>query len=192
MSAEVLHADTQEETRFESQVLANIYRDLHRLASIRLSKERIAGEWCPGSLVNETYLRIAKAYGKQWAYMAGHIGLWNKVMANVLVDYARAASAQKRQWGRRELLDDIAVPGRRENFEARIALRSALREAVGDNCRARTALRLSIQGMTVDEIASVLKVHPRTVKRTLRQAREALRGQLALPRKASAQSATDI
>ena len=186
MSAEVLYADTQEEARFESQVFANIYRDLYRLASFRLSKERITGEWCPASLVNETYIRIAKVYGKQWVYTAGHIGLWSRVMANVLVDCARSASTQRRQWGRRESLDDTKVPGRRENFEARIGVRVALQEAAGDNRRTRTALRLCVQGMTIDEIASVLKVSPRTVKRILRPAREAVREQLARPRSGAA------
>ena len=179
MNLNNMQTERHEESGQEARLVSALYVDLCRMAAYRLRSEPAEEGWSPASLVSETYVRIVSAYGKSWAYCESPMALWSRAMSNVLVDHARARLALKRQWGKREALEDTILPAMRPNMEVRLAVRAAFRRATASDPRKGAAIRLTVvHGLTIDEAASMLKVAPRTAKRYLRSVKVAMREQL--------------
>lgn len=162
----------------ESTVLNSIYSDLKRIATQQLRKEPAGHLWSPQSLINEAYIRIVKAYGREWVHNTHMVALWKRVMSNILIDNARAARSAKRSWGEAVPCSD-QLSARAGNILVRLAVARAYAELDRVNPRAAAAIRLTvIEGLTVQQAAPKLKLHLRTVKRALQAGKESLRRDL--------------
>lgn len=162
----------------ESTVLNSIYSDLKRIATQQIRREPAGHLWSPQSLINEAYIRIVKAYGKDWVRNAHMVALWKRVMSNILIDHARAARSAKRSWGEAVPCSD-QLCARTGDILVRLAVARAYAALDRANPRAAAAIRLTvIEGLTIQQAAPKLKLHVRTVKRALRAGKEILRRDL--------------
>ena len=167
------------------QVLPLVYGELRRIASNQLRRERKDHTLAPTALVNELYLRLVDQRRTSWQNRAHFFGLAAQLMRRILVDHARARSAEKRGGGvarisLEEVQDGDALPADSGVADV-LAIDDALeRLASIDPDQARIVELRFFGGLNVDEIAAVVGRSPRTVKREWRLARAwlylALRG----------------
>ena len=114
--------------------------------------------------MNEAYLRMVEPESG-WQNRAHFFAMAANTMRNVLVDYARARRALRRDGGRRMDLAAADV-GFLVDHDNLILLDKALNELGELNDRHARVVELHFfGGMTFEEIAGVLEVSPRTAKR---------------------------
>ena len=146
-------------------LLPLVYAELHRLAKAYMRRERPEHTLQPTELINEAYLRLAHEH-IDWNSRQHFIGIAANVMRRVLVDHARAHNAEQRGGGlqRVEMQDELAISP--ERLEEVALLDEALKNLEKQNPRQAKVVELRyFGGLSVEEIASLLSVSPRSVKR---------------------------
>ena len=92
------------------ELTPHVYRELHDLARIYLSRGRPNQTLQPTALINEVYLRlIDQSQPIQWEGRAHFFGIAAHIMRQILVEYARGRSAAKRGGSACRLTLDEAV-----------------------------------------------------------------------------------
>ncbi|MGD0892682.1 MAG: sigma-70 family RNA polymerase sigma factor [Terracidiphilus sp.] len=147
------------------RLLPLIYSELHRLARAYMRRERPDHTLQATALINEAYLRLA-GEDIDWNNRAHFIGLAAHAMRQVLVDHARRHNAERRAGGlnRVEMHDDLAVsPSRLDEIAS---VDQALTRLAANNPRQARVVELRyFGGLSVEQIARILEVAPRSVKR---------------------------
>jgi RNA polymerase sigma factor (TIGR02999 family) len=162
-------------------MLPVLYDELHRLASLYLSREATGHTLQPTALVHEAYLRLIDQRRVDWRNRAQFLGLAASLMRRILVNHARDRAARKRGRGARAVsLSLVEAPSGRPDVEL-IALEDALqRLAALDERKSRVVELKFFGGLTIEEIAEVLQISAATVEREWAFARawlyEALEG----------------
>jgi RNA polymerase sigma factor (TIGR02999 family) len=148
------------------QMLPVVYQELHRLASHYLSREDPGHTLQPTALVHEAYLRLVDQRRVDWRNRAQFLGVAAGMMRRILVNHARDRVAQKRGGDARPVsLSLVASPSGRPDIDL-IALEQALeRLAAMDERKGRVVELKFFGGLTVEEIAEVLKISGATVER---------------------------
>jgi len=172
---------TQGDRKAEERVLNLVYQDLRRLARHYLHQERSDHTLEATALVHEAYLRIGKIENIEWRSRAHFFAVAARAMRRVLVDHARGIHANKRKGQKIEL--DSALVYSEEQSEEVLALDEALeRLATWDARQAQVVEMRFFGGLHFDEIADLLQISVRTVKRDWKMARAWLYGELHPPR----------
>ncbi len=140
--------------------------ELRRLAHHYMSRERPGHTLQTTALVNEAYLRLVDEEKPDWHKRTQFIGIAARLMRRVMVDHARERSALKRGGGAiRVTLDETALVTEMRADEL-LALDEALQNlATFDRRKSEIIEMRYFGGLTIEEIAEVLKVHPNTVRR---------------------------
>jgi RNA polymerase sigma factor (TIGR02999 family) len=149
-----------------------VYAELRRVAARQLRHERDGHSLQPTALVHEAYLRLVDQRQVHWQSRAHFFAVSAQVMRRILVDHARRRKAAKRgdDAERVSIAQDIAAPAC--DAISVLALDRALeRLETTDPALARIVELRAFGGLTVDEVAHVLKVSPSTAKRSWRTAR---------------------
>jgi len=147
------------------KLLPLVYKELHRLAKSYMRRERPDHTLQPTALIHEAYLRLAHD-DVDWQSHQHFIGIAANVMRRVLVDHARARNAEMRggRLERVELEEGLAIS--KERSSEVIALHDALNSLEALNPRRAKVVELRyFGGLSVEEIAAVLDMSPRSVKR---------------------------
>ena len=153
--------------------------ELHRLAHYYMSRERAGHTLQTTALLNEAYLQLTDKTPLRWQNRTHFMSVAAQLMRRIMVDHARARHALKRGAGAiRVTLDETALVAE-ERAEELLALDEALEKlAEFDRRRCEIVEMRYFGGMTVEEIADVLKVHPNTVMRDWRAAKAWLYAEL--------------
>ena len=147
------------------QLMPLVYEELHRLAHHYMSRERADHTLQTSAVVNEAYLRLADQNDLHWQNRAQFFGLAAQLMRHILIDHARSHTRAKRGAGQKVALEDLAVLNPERGAEL-IALDEALNRLAALHPRKGQIVELKFfGGLTVEEIAEVLKVSPVTVMR---------------------------
>lgn len=148
-------------------LLPLVYDELRRLARRYLESESSYRTLEPTALVHEAYLRLIRLDRIDWHGKTHLFAMAASQMRRILVERARAISARKRGSRPRRITLDFEgepTPGRR--LVDMLALDEAMQRLEARSTRqARVAEMHVFSGMQVDEIAAVLSVSERTVKR---------------------------
>jgi len=143
-----------------------VYNDLQRMARRYMRTQRPGNTLQTTALVNEAWLHLAGVQNAGWRDRAQFFALSAQVMRRILVDSARARGARKRGSGAIKVnVDDVAVlsPDRDQSI---LALHETLEEFAKIAPRHARAVELRyFGGLSVDEIAEVMKISSRTVAR---------------------------
>jgi RNA polymerase sigma-70 factor (ECF subfamily) len=153
--------------------------ELHRLAHYYMSRERAGHTLQTTALLNEAYLQLTDKTQPSWQNRTHFMAVAAQLMRRIMVDHARARHALKRGAGAiRVTLDETALVTE-ERAEELLALDEALEKlAEFDRRRCEIVEMRYFGGLTVEEIADVLKVHPNTVMRDWRAAKAWLYAEL--------------
>jgi RNA polymerase sigma factor (TIGR02999 family) len=134
-----------------------------------MSHERQGHTLQTTDLVNEAFLRIVKFRQVEWQDRAHFFGMVAHLMRRVLVDVARVRRSQKRGGGAPlESLSDagMALSQERHNFDDILAIHEAMEKLAQQDQRSAKVVELRFfGGLTNEEIATVLGVTDRTVKK---------------------------
>lgn len=153
-----------------------VYDELRMLARGYLQRERPDHTLQATGLVHEAYLRMVDQSTASWQNRAHFFWLAAQAMRRILVEHARRHRAEKRggtlakvEW------EEELLPAAGRSVDL-LALDDALNELAQLRPQQSQIVELRFfGGMTIEEVAEVLDVSPRTVKREWRMARAWLR-----------------
>jgi RNA polymerase sigma factor (TIGR02999 family) len=160
------------------ELFEQLYDELRAVARRYMGTERPNHTLQPTALVNEAFIRLAKANPAVIKDRVHFLRLAARTMRRVLVDYARAAETARRGgfMTRVTLSDDASAVSPRYDI---IDVDRALEELATLHPRQADILELRyIVGLTVEEAAIELRVSPKTVKNDTRVAMAWLRREL--------------
>lgn len=153
--------------------------ELHRLAHYYMSRERVGHTLQTTALLNEAYLQLTDKTQRPWQNRTHFMAVAAQLMRRIMVDHARARHALKRGAGAIRVTLDETAWVTEERAEELLALDEALEKlAVFDRRRCEIVEMRYFGGLTVEEIADVLKVHPNTVMRDWKAAKAWLYAEL--------------
>ena len=153
-----------------------VYSELKRMARRQMAKERPDHSLQTSALVNETYLRLVEWSQAHWENRIQFFRMCARMMRQILVDHARARQCKKRpdHLGK-VVLDDVVLVSKSKGEEL-LALDEVLNALESIDPRKREVVEMRFfLGLSVDEIADVLKISRLTVIRDWNFARAWLR-----------------
>ena len=155
-----------------------VYQELRRLAGHYMKNERADHTLQPTALVHEAYIKLVNDQF-DWQNRAHFIGVAAQAMRRILVDHAREQNASKRGGDQAHInLDDAFVLSPERGSEL-VALDDALDRLERVDARQSRIVELRFfGGLSVEEIAEVTQLSPRTVKRDWSVARAWLHRQV--------------
>lgn len=177
---ELLHRVASGDKTAEADLVPRIYEELRRIAQIYLRRERPGHTLQATALVHEAYLKLMQQQEIDWKDRSHFFAVAAQVMRRILVDYARQKGAAKRGGNAPRILlnEEIAVT------DDQCALVTGIDEALNRlqrvNPRQASIVELRFfSGLSMEEIATVLGLASRTVKRDWMLARAWLYGELS-------------
>jgi RNA polymerase sigma factor (TIGR02999 family) len=157
------------ETEAVNGLLPTVYDELRAMAHAQLSHERAGHTLQATALVHEAYMKLVGQRDVRWQGRAHFFALASQAMRRILVDHARSAKAQKRGGtNAREARLDLAQIDRSAPASGvdLLALDEAMvRLSAQEPEAARVVEMKFFGGATEPEIAAVLGVSDRTVRR---------------------------
>jgi RNA polymerase sigma factor (TIGR02999 family) len=163
----------------ESRLMSLIYRELHDIAARLMRRERRDHTLQATALVNAAYVRLADRGAADWKDRAHFFGVAAQVMRHILIDHARQRLSHKRGAGVGALRLDEALVITPNRLEELLVLDDVLRKLEKEDPRAsHVVVYRFFGGLTVEEIAEIMRVAPRTVKRDWNYARAWLKAEL--------------
>lgn len=159
-----------------------VYTELHRIAAAQLRGERAGHTLSPSALVNEAFLKLCDYQRVEWHDRLHFYHFAAKLMREVLINHAAARKCQKRGGGALPVDFIVAlaqVEPREADLEQLLALDEALTQLAAQHALSARVVELQyFGGLSQAEIATVLQVDVRTVKRYWRFAKLWLRNTL--------------
>ena len=146
-----------------------VYRELRAIAARHLGSERPGHTLQPTALVSEAYLRLRGLGNVPWHDRTHFFAIASRIMRRLLVDHARAKTAQKRGSDATRVLvtegyHDEVQPSL--DAEELIDLDRALDELAAEAPRLARLVELRFfSGLDIAEASSLLGCSPRTAKR---------------------------
>ncbi len=173
---ELLRAHRRGDAEAFSKLVRLVYPDLKRLAHRQLSRLKPGDTFATTGLVHEAYLKLVDQTRADWQDHGHFLAVSARAMRQVLIDYARGRSRDKRGGGERPgTLDgrEVAVAAEVEHL---LALEQALERLAAVEPRLAQVVECRyFGGYTEEETAAALGVSTRTVERDWIRARALLR-----------------
>jgi len=154
------------DTAAMEQLAPILQRELHRVASRHLAKERPGHILQTTALVNEAYVRLIDWQNVRWQSRAHFFGMASQMMRHILVDYARAQHREKRGGSIVHVSLSWAAGAAVESSEDVVALDEALQKLQVFAPRQGRMVELRFfGGLSLEETAEVLEVSVATVRK---------------------------
>jgi len=157
-----------------------VYDDIHRMARSSLCHESPATQLQPTMLVHEVFLRLNRYHPNAWDNRRHFFGAAARCMQQYLIDQARHRTAKRRGGGRRKCSITV-MAGELATWDTATSseipgLIGAIESLDEESPRAAEVARLRfILGLTVQQVATILEVSDRTIKKDWSFARAWLR-----------------
>jgi RNA polymerase sigma factor (TIGR02999 family) len=146
--------------------------ELHRLAHHYMGRERPGHTLQTSALVNEAYIRLIDWKNVRWQNRAHFFAVSAQLMRRILVDFARERNYLKRGGGALQVSLAEAESLPLERNDDLVALDEALAKlSQFDDRKGRVVELRFFGGLSVSEVAEVLKVSQETVMRDWRLAK---------------------
>jgi RNA polymerase sigma-70 factor, ECF subfamily len=143
-----------------------VYQELHRMAVRAMRNENSPVTLQPTALVHEAWIRLVQQHSTSFADRAHFFSVAAQIMRRVLVDQARRRKSAKRDGGIAIQADSIDIATPETNADEVLRVHDALETlATVDARQARVVELRFFAGLSNEEIAQLLGVSDRTVKR---------------------------
>jgi len=162
----VLEAIQHGEAKAGEELLSLVYDDLRRLAAAKMAREAPGQTLQPTALVHEAWLRLGGDGQPDWQNRAHFLGAAAEAMRRILVENARRKLRLKRGSGADHVdLDSLAIEAPAED-EKVIQVHESLDALAAEDPQKAEIVKLRFfSGLKNDEIASLLGVNEKTVRR---------------------------
>jgi RNA polymerase sigma factor (TIGR02999 family) len=168
----LLHAWADGDETALEQLLPLVEAELRRMARGYLRRERQGHTLQPTALVNEAFMRMLDARHLRWNDRSHFMSIAARLMRRVLVDHARARTAQKRAFTAADIAVDAAIATSDATSVNVIAVDRALEALAAVDARQARVVELRFfGGLSVEETADVLHLSTETIKRDWRLAK---------------------
>jgi RNA polymerase sigma-70 factor (ECF subfamily) len=148
-----------------------VYEELRRLARRHMNGERPGHSLQTTALANEAYMRLVDYKRMQWQNRAHFFAVSSQLMRRILVDHARRHNLKRGGGVQHVSLEQAVGLGADEDTNL-VALDDAMNALARIDPRKVQVVEMRFfGGLSVEEIAEVLKVSTVTVKRDWRTAR---------------------
>lgn len=148
------------------RLLPLVYRELHSLGAHYLRNERPDHTLQATALVHEAYVKMVGGEWAAWENRAQFAGIAARAMRQVLVEHARANNAAKRAGHLQKVYLDETRELRAPSNPDLLELDQALKDFARLYPRKCEVVELKFfGGLAIEEIADVLNVSTKTVKR---------------------------
>jgi RNA polymerase sigma-70 factor, ECF subfamily len=163
------------------QLIQLVQPELHRLAHRYMSREAGGGHTLQTTaVVNEAYLELVNPTHPQLRNRLHFFAVAAQLMRRIMVDHARQRHALKRGGGAVRVTLDEGALVTQKRAEELLALDEALENlAAFDPRKSKIVEMRYFGGLSVEETAEVLKIHPNTVMRDWNAAKAWLYAQLS-------------
>ncbi len=183
-STDVLAALRSDTSESLDSLVALLYQELRGIAHRHLAKQRRMGQphgtLATTALVNEAYVKLVDQTQAHWKDRAHFLALAAVAMRHILIDQARARSAQKRGGPQARITLEEDALAAEDSPEALLTINEALdRLATIDPRLSRVVECRFFGGLSEEETATALGVTTRTVQRDWAKAKMLLRRTLA-------------
>lgn len=174
----ILSAIEQGDPSAAEQLLPLVYDELRRLAAQRLARERRGQTLQATALVHEAYLRLVDAELTQRWNSRGHFfAAAAEAMRRILVERVRRKRRIRHGGGlfraNLDLLEEVAAPADDEQI---LLLDEALTRLAAKRPQAAELVKLRFfAGLTLEEVAPIIDLSPRSARRLWAFARAWLR-----------------
>lgn len=149
-----------------------VHSELHRLAHHYMSRERPGHTLQTSALINEAYIRLINWKDVRWQNRSHFFAVSAQLMRRILVDFARDRQYLKRGGGAVQVSLAEAGALTVERSHDLLALDEALTALTDLDPRKGQMVEMRFfGGLTVEEVAEVLKVSEKTVIRDWRLAK---------------------
>lgn len=148
------------------RVFTRLYSEMKRMAAAVLRSESGHDTLQPTALLNDALMKFIQARAPDVADRGHFIRVVARAMRQILIDRARRKLAEKRGSGVvMESIDDIDVAGHGSPLEL-VALDDALSVLAELDPRAASVVEMRVfVGLTIEETAQALDIHPSAVNR---------------------------
>ncbi len=161
-------------------LLPLLYRELRQLAGGYLRRERGSHTLQPTALVHEAYLRMVDNTRVQWKNRAHFMGVAATTMRRILVDHARAHTAEKRGGAAEKLSLDDALVASHDKSRELVAIDEALKALEQlDPLKAKIVELRFFGGLSIEETAEVTGASVATCNRHFKMAKAWLANELS-------------
>ena len=163
------------------EIVRVLYDELRTLARSRLRAERAEHTLSATALVNEVYLKLAAHDRIGAASRTQFMAVAANTMRRILVDYARTRNRKKRGGGETPIpLEEVEPFLSKDEADEILALDEAIARLAERNPRAAKVVEQRFYaGLSLVEIAQLLGISDRTVRRDWLVARAWLRKEVA-------------
>jgi RNA polymerase sigma-70 factor (ECF subfamily) len=162
-------------------LLPLVYDELRTIAAALFARQPKGHTLQPTAVVHEAWLKLA-IHKDGWEGRTHFFSVLARAMRQVLADHARARRSQRRGGGWQRLSFDACLGQEDRDYDL-MDVNDALDRLGEANPRHVRVVELRFfAGLTVDEIADLLGLSPRTIKLDERAARAWLRHALEGPR----------
>jgi RNA polymerase sigma factor (TIGR02999 family) len=163
------------------ELIPLVYNELRKIAKRQMAAERASHTLEPTALVHEAFVRLCG--GEELAYKdrAHFLAAAATAMRNLLLEHARNRGRIKRGGKKKRVpLDVVDLAGDADEQEVH-AIDDALKKLEQQDARMAQIVRLRFfAGSSVEEIAQVLEISDRTVRREWKLARAWLARELGV------------
>ncbi len=147
------------------RLIALVEDELRAIANRYLSSERSDHTLQATALINEAYIKLSEQQQTEWQNRAHFFGIAAQIMRRVLVDYARARNANKRDGKRFKITLEAVNDLYQQPHRDLVALDDALNSlAEIDQERSRIVELRFFGGLTIEETARYLDISNDAVK----------------------------
>jgi RNA polymerase sigma factor (TIGR02999 family) len=161
---ELLHRWGAGEEACLNELIPLVDRELRCIARQLMRKERQGHTLQTTALVNEAYMKLVDQSRATWQNRAQFVGIAASLMRRILADHARGLQRNKRGGAAEHLLFDEGLVFSPRKSAALIALDDALEDLARVDPRKAQVVELRyFGGLSVEEAAEALHVHPNTV-----------------------------
>jgi RNA polymerase sigma factor (TIGR02999 family) len=154
------------------ELMPLVYDELRVMAKRHMGLQKKGHTFQTTELIHEAYVKLAKNDGQSWDNRAHFFSVASKAMRHILVDYARSKNAQKRGNAAQKITFEENAMISKDNSMEVLALDEALKSLQKFDERKSQIVEMKFfGGLTIEEIARVLKISAETVKRDWRFSR---------------------
>ena len=162
----ILQAIGRGESQASEELLPLVYNELRQLAAARMAQEAAGHTLQPTALVHEAWLRLAGHTEQSWQNRAHFFAAAAEAMRRILIERARRKSRLKRGSGQ-ALLDiaELDVMAAMPDDKILLVDEALAQLQAEDPEKARIVSLKFFAGLTNEQIAELLQVNERTVRR---------------------------
>jgi len=162
----VLEAMAKGDDQAAAELLPLVYEELRQLAAARMAQEAAGHTLQPTALVHEAWLRLAGGGRQAWQNRGHFFAAAAEAMRRILIERARRKSRLKRGSGAAMLnIADLEVAAAAPDDRVLLVDEALERFKAEDPEKARVVVLKFFGGLTDGEVAEIMGVTERTVRR---------------------------